>query len=690
MLTMEEKSRNPFVQLVPDNSSSVVDYRTVTSYRCMAVNFPSGADIEISWYMRTEFSSPIKLHDFTYKEGCEIKIVSWLEDPAQPAFGAQKFSELSIINVTYMFDGKLVCSTTWDGEIYDTSVNISVIGEPEIHTSGTVPAQLGAFTEVVCNVTSRPPSSIVNWFINSTRMDFYSRKHGIRNTVIGVTILSRLTIFRVTHTDFGVYTCQAENDYGVQSGIINLQEQIDCTKHMCEGNRECKDGIVCICKHGYRTDGDMDCIDVNECSGRHGCEQDCKDTPGSFMCACFAGYTLAEDGKTCQVYHALDTAMLRSLLVGIGMGASAVVLVGVAVVMCVCYRRHLDVNKQLIDRENDSMFGSVLYTRHERLTEIDVYETVERLSDEFPRDRLRFLEQLGNGTFGAVFKAEALSITGSGTWEVVAVKLCRECATDLDKEDLYNELMIVKKIPGHVNVVSFYGCCTIGDPLVLIMEYAPCGNLLEFLRNRRPENLESHAYDNDLTAKDLLSFALQSARGMAHLSHNSIMHRDVAARNVLIGTHQICKISDFGLARDVEGIDIYERTSKGPLPIRWMAPESLMEGIHSHKSDVWSYGVLLWEIVTLGASPYADQNLKYVIEAVNAGKTLDKPQHCTAELYDLMCLCWFMHPANRPGFSSICGNLEWLLEKEADYIQLDQFQEHIYTVLEPDTMEERL
>ncbi|XP_071111229.1 fibroblast growth factor receptor 3-like [Haliotis cracherodii] len=110
--------------------------------------------------------------------------------------------------------------------------------------------------------------------------------------------------------------------------------------------------------------------------------------------------------------------------------------------------------------------------------------------------------------------------------------------------------------------------------------------------------------DWELTAKDLLSFALQTALGMQHLDATCIVHRDVAARNVLVGYNCVCKISDFGLARDVEGVDVYERTSKGPLPVRWMSPEALMEGLHSHKADVWAFGVLLWEIVTPGSLKY--------------------------------------------------------------------------------------
>ncbi|XP_048257822.1 fibroblast growth factor receptor 2-like [Haliotis rufescens] len=106
--------------------------------------------------------------------------------------------------------------------------------------------------------------------------------------------------------------------------------------------------------------------------------------------------------------------------------------------------------------------------------------------------------------------------------------------------------------------------------------------------------------DGELTAKDLLSFALHTARGMQHLEANSIVHRDVAARIVLVGYNCVCKISDFGLARDVEGVDVYERTSKGPLPDRWMSPKALIEGFHSHKADVWAFGVLLPTSYTTG------------------------------------------------------------------------------------------
>ncbi|XP_012943280.2 tyrosine kinase receptor Cad96Ca [Aplysia californica] len=169
-----------------------------------------------------------------------------------------------------------------------------------------------------------------------------------------------------------------------------------------------------------------------------------------------------------------------------------------------------------------------------------------------------------------------------------------------------------------------------------------------------------------------------------------IIHCDVATRNILITDRGICKITDFGLARVVEGEDAYERTSKCPLPIRWMAPESLVDGRHSTKSDVWAYGILLWEIATLGASPYPGMAAKDVFRFVNDGRKMSKPEHCTSELYELMCECWSFLSVNRPSFASISLRMEDLLEKEGDYIKLDMFQSDKYQCLDSEIIDERL
>ncbi|XP_031334762.1 tyrosine kinase receptor Cad96Ca-like [Photinus pyralis] len=157
-----------------------------------------------------------------------------------------------------------------------------------------------------------------------------------------------------------------------------------------------------------------------------------------------------------------------------------------------------------------------------------------------------------------------------------------------------------------------------------------------------------------------------------------IIHRDLAARNILITEDHVCKVADFGFARDVIDSHVYERKSEGRLPIRWMAPESLYDNIFTVKSDVWSFGVLIWEVVTLGSTPYTGLSAAEVMKRVRDGYRLEKPEHCRRELYNIMYYCWDKDPKQRPSFEECVELLEKLIISETDYIELERFPDHSY------------
>uniref|UniRef100_A0A1B6E4F9 receptor protein-tyrosine kinase n=2 Tax=Clastoptera arizonana TaxID=38151 RepID=A0A1B6E4F9_9HEMI len=299
---------------------------------------------------------------------------------------------------------------------------------------------------------------------------------------------------------------------------------------------------------------------------------------------------------------------------------------------------------------------------------------------EFPRHRLKVFNILGEGCFGQVWKCEALDIDGHEGPIVVAVKTLKENAGERERSDLLQELQVMKMLEPHQNVVRLLGCCTEKDPLFVIMEFISLGKLQSFLRNSRAQRSydNMHAKSGTLTSRDLTSFCYQVARGMEFLSSKGIIHRDLAARNVLIGENQICKVADFGFARDVITSHVYERKSEGRLPIRWMAPESLYDNIFSVKSDIWSFGVLIWEIVTLGSTPYPGLAAADVMRRVREGYRLDKPEHCRRELYNIMYYCWDSDPKERPNFTELVEFLEQLLLTETEYIELDRFPDHSY------------
>uniref|UniRef100_A0AAU0N4Z7 receptor protein-tyrosine kinase n=1 Tax=Gecarcinus lateralis TaxID=6769 RepID=A0AAU0N4Z7_GECLA len=310
---------------------------------------------------------------------------------------------------------------------------------------------------------------------------------------------------------------------------------------------------------------------------------------------------------------------------------------------------------------------------------------------EFPRHRLKFMGILGEGCFGQVWKCDATGLKGERSM-LVAVKTLKESAGERERKDLVQELKVLKSLGQHPNVLSLLGCCTDKDPFFIILEYMVIGKLQSHLRSSRADTPYNnlHGSSSSLTPRDLTHYAYQTARGMEFLSRNGVIHRDLAARNVLVGEEKVCKVADFGFARDLANNRIYERKSDGRLPIRWMAPESLFDNIFTTKSDVWSFGVLLWEIVTLGSTPYPGMGATEVMRKVREGYRLEKPVHCRREIYNIMYYCWDKDPNERPSFTELVHTLEGLLMSEVEYIELDRFPDHTYYNISQEKADELL
>ncbi|XP_018414222.1 PREDICTED: fibroblast growth factor receptor 3 isoform X1 [Nanorana parkeri] len=284
---------------------------------------------------------------------------------------------------------------------------------------------------------------------------------------------------------------------------------------------------------------------------------------------------------------------------------------------------------------------------------------------ELQRSRLTLGKPLGEGCFGQVVMAEAIGIDKDKPNKActVAVKMLKDDATDKDLSDLVSEMEMMKMIGKHKNIINLLGACTQDGPLYVLVEYASKGNLREFLRTRRPPGMD-YSFDTckipteQLTYKDLVSCAYQVARGMEYLASQKCIHRDLAARNVLVTDDSVMKIADFGLARDIHNIDYYKKTTNGRLPVKWMAPEALFDRVYTHQSDVWSFGVLLWEIFTLGGSPYPGIPVEELFKLLKEGHRMDKPANCTHELYMIMRECWHAVPSQRPTFKQLVEDLD--------------------------------
>ncbi|KAM6388171.1 tyrosine-protein kinase Fes/Fps isoform 2-T2 [Pluvialis apricaria] len=250
-------------------------------------------------------------------------------------------------------------------------------------------------------------------------------------------------------------------------------------------------------------------------------------------------------------------------------------------------------------------------------------------------------ERIGRGNFGEVFSGR---LRADNT--PVAVKACRETVPPELKAKFLQEARILKQY-NHPNIVRLIGVCTQKQPIYIVMELVQGGDFLSFLRSEGPH----------LRVKELIKMTENAAAGMEYLESKHCIHRDLAARNCLVTEKNVLKISDFGMSREEED-GIYASTGgMKQIPVKWTAPEALNYGRYSSESDVWSFGILLWEAFSLGAVPYANLSNQQMREAVEQGMRLDPPEQCPEEVYRLMQRCWEYDPRKRPSFSTIHQDL---------------------------------
>ncbi|GLV38614.1 Ror [Carabus blaptoides fortunei] len=291
-------------------------------------------------------------------------------------------------------------------------------------------------------------------------------------------------------------------------------------------------------------------------------------------------------------------------------------------------------------------------------------------------ETLRFLQEIGEGCFGKVFKGE-LRRDGSDHVEIVAIKVLKESASREAEEDFMREVDIMSAFR-HANILSLIGVVLreSGMSPMMVFEYMPHGDLAEVLRaNARwypssPGSQRHHATDMNATPvlhpKVLLSVALQIAAGMRYLAAQRFVHRDLACRNCLVSRGPVVKIADFGMSRDVYTCDYYKIGGSRLLPVRWMSPESVMYGRFTLESDIWSYGIVLWEIYSFGKQPYYGHTNEEVVKLILQGIMLIPPEDCPTLIYDLMRACWKTEPRDRIRFQDIFDKLEKAYENFED------------------------
>ncbi|XP_031712663.1 BDNF/NT-3 growth factors receptor isoform X3 [Anarrhichthys ocellatus] len=273
------------------------------------------------------------------------------------------------------------------------------------------------------------------------------------------------------------------------------------------------------------------------------------------------------------------------------------------------------------------------------------------------RHNIVLKRELGEGAFGKVFLAECYNLSPDQEKILVAVKTLKE-ASENARKDFHREAELLTNLQ-HEHIVTFYGVCVESDPLIMVFEYMKHGDLNKFLRAHGPDAVLMAEGQTtrpvELTQSQMLHIAQQIASGMVYLASQHFVHRDLATRNCLVGENLLVKIGDFGMSRDVYSTDYYRVGVGGHtmLPIRWMPPESIMYRKFTTESDVWSLGVVLWEIFTYGKQPWYQLSNNEVIECITQGRVLQRPRTCAKEVYDLMLGCWQREPHMRLNIKEI-------------------------------------
>ncbi|XP_024588698.1 NT-3 growth factor receptor-like [Neophocaena asiaeorientalis asiaeorientalis] len=322
----------------------------------------------------------------------------------------------------------------------------------------------------------------------------------------------------------------------------------------------------------------------------------------------------------------------------------------------------------------DLVFAELWQTQTCRVTLLRSLQC-QRLRDvqHIKRRDIVLKRELGEGAFGKVFLAECYNLSPTKDKMLVAVKALKD-PTLAARKDFQREAELLTNLQ-HEHIVKFYGVCGDGDPLIMVFEYMKHGDLNKFLRAHGPDAMilvdgQPRQAKGELGLSQMLHIASQIASGMVYLASQHFVHRDLATRNCLVGANLLVKIGDFGMSRDVYSTDYYRVGGHTMLPIRWMPPESIMYRKFTTESDVWSFGVILWEIFTYGKQPWFQLSNTEVIECITQGRVLERPRVCPKEVYDVMLGCWQREPQQRLNIKEIYKILHALGKATPIYLDI--------------------
>ncbi|TNM84402.1 hypothetical protein fugu_008580 [Takifugu bimaculatus] len=600
------------------------------------------------------------------------------------------------------------------------NVSIDGVHVNNISSNTTVEAYEGLDVILTFVTESYPPLSNQSWtkptkVNNNNNVTMYQENYSINDTRSEASLLLR----RVRQEDHGSYTFHFSNSFfsGSQNIDLRIYRSPSAIISVEKNTLTCSSSGYPVptiawysCPGILKTCGNLTTTESSEAdpTSEHDEENVRKhlnlplSTGGDVTAECIASNQV---GAFRKVFHLREhNSAFMSALIGAGSAAAILFLLLLVVFYKWRQKPKYEIRWKIIES-----------TEGNHYTFVDPTLLPYNYKWEFPRDKLRLGAVLGSGAFGKVVEATAY---GLGTDDVtrVAVKMLKPRALSEEREALMSELKILSHLGYHDNIVNLLGACTQGGPMLMITEYCSYGDLLNFLRARAQDFMASILsademegdpfYKNmatlygrlrsdsgisccsnyqemqpilgsaekqqgvqmgGLSFGDLLSFSHQVAQGLDFLSTRNCIHRDVAARNVLLTDHRVAKICDFGLARDIQNDDSYIVQGNARLPVKWMAPESIFQCVYTVQSDVWSYGVLLWEIFSLGKSPYPNVAVDtHFYKMIKDGRHMTQPDFAPVEMYQLMTHCWSLEPTDRPTFKMICQLIDRLLQSNDD------------------------
>ncbi|CAL8352090.1 unnamed protein product [Gadus morhua 'NCC'] len=349
-----------------------------------------------------------------------------------------------------------------------------------------------------------------------------------------------------------------------------------------------------------------------------------------------------------------NTSIQEKLPLIIGSAAAGLVfLIAVVVLIIVCNRRRgFDrAESEYTDKLQHYTSGHRMKIYIDPFTYEDPNEAVREFAKEIDSSCVKIEQVIGAGEFGEVCSGN-LKLPGKREM-FVAIKTLKTGYTEKQRRDFLSEASIMGQFD-HPNVIHLEGVVTKSSPVMIITEFMENGSLDSFLRQN----------DGQFTVIQLVGMLRGIASGMKYLADMNYVHRDLAARNILVNSNLVCKVSDFGLSRFLEddtSDPTYTSALGGKIPIRWTAPEAIQYRKFTSASDVWSYGIVMWEVMSYGERPYWDMTNQDVINAIEQDYRLPPPMDCPSALHQLMLDCWQKDRNNRPKFSQIVNNLDKMI-----------------------------